>query len=218
MTKNEILTAAADLLDDEQMVHFDNQQLSDSLKDGYEFLALTLGFYEKATSISLVADQHWYDLQTLIPDYYRIFSAYNTTSNRWLDPTSLKGIRRVDDRWETISGNPRIWIPVGPRYIALHPVPPAAVTNAIHIYYKAFPPELANNEEPNFHADLHSILVDFIVQDLFDANLEYGKATVWFEKFMAKFKLLEDAVSHRSLPDRLWTLSCQYFPHRSYNG
>lgn len=211
MTRDEIVGKIIQNLEDEGMVHFTTDDLYDSIHDGYQIVALFTQCIEKITTISLVANQSYYNLRTLITDYYRVFAIYNQNTKRWLEPKAYKEFQEYAVNWELLHGNPVEWAPLGCDHLAIFRKPASAIADAFIIFYKAFPiTPLAGNEEPEFFPEFHKILVEYVTSDLLDQDLEYTKANKWFTMFIQSLIALKKKVESRNFPDRIMTLVCQY--------
>lgn len=205
MTRDQILSKTARDLEDEGLVHFTNTDLSDSIQDGYEVTVLLTECIEKSTTLSTVADQPYYDLSTLISDYYRVFAIYNIDSSRWLDPKGYTTFKTYSNRFECIRGNPREWSPLGYRNICLHPTPDDV--HSLILFYKALPDTLLGNTIPQIYLESQEVLQFYSIADLLDQNLEFTKSISYYKKFQERIKEIRYKVDHRSWPDRMLALA-----------
>lgn len=208
MTRDEIIGLAADDLEDVQNVHFTQEDLVDSCQDGYDFISLITECVERLGTVPIVGNQVYYDL-TSLEGFFKVFAIFNSNTKQWLTPRSLVDIKSDSVRWETITGSISAFSPIGWKHVILHRRPVVTQT-ALDVYYTRQAPILSGGDSPEFDSDFHDVLVKYIVQDLLDQNLEYNKSKIALQDFKTRFSLLEDKLSRRSLPDRIFTLQCHY--------
>lgn len=205
MTKSEISANAAKVLEDEGFVHFTTTDLSDAFDDGWEIVTILTGCLEKMATIQTVADQLYYDLTTLIPDYYRVFAIWSTATNRWLDPISLVELKEEADKWEVIQGPPRMFSPLGYRKIVLHPTPTSAID--LYVLYTAVATKLNDSDSIDLPTEFQHILEKYMVGDLLQQNLEYEKSQRYIAEFYQMIAKLKLKIEKRSWPDRVMALA-----------
>lgn len=210
MTRDEIFGRVSQNLEDSGLVHFIQDDLIDSIQDGYEIIALLAQTIERVATINFVANRSYYNLNSLISDYYRVFAIYNTLNRRWMEPISFHEIRENSIRWETVKGNPREWTPLGYSHIAIFPKPATAVGSML-IFYKGTAPVLTGSLAPEFPVSEHEALVDYGTGDLLDQDLEYTKSVEYMKKFYARLQEIHKQVHSRDLLDKVYALAAQQF-------
>lgn len=193
-------------LEDESNVHYTLEDTYDSIHDGYEHVALFAQCIEKIVSIDIVANQTYYNLRELIPDYYRIFAIWNTTNNRWLTPRAFVELKENGSMWETVHGTPIEFAPLGCDWMAIYRKPTETTIDGFVVLYKATPTEMTGNELPSFDPAHHEILVEYGTGDLLDQNLEYTKSQRFMALFSERLIRLKVDNDRRSMPDRIMGL------------
>jgi hypothetical protein len=196
MTKTDILARVSKTLEDEGLVHFTEDDLNDSIQDGYMYVALISECIEKVVTIDVPSDSLYFNVAEAIPDYYRVFAIFNSLNNRWLIPASFHSLQSNGPRWETRTGSVQWFCPLGARHILFHPA--TSAVNTMYFFYRAQAPEIAANEEPAFFEDCHKILEYYVVQDLLDQNLEYTKSTRFYSLFISELSDLSRRINKRS--------------------
>lgn len=210
MTRDEIFGRVSQNLEDSGLVHFVQDDLVDSVQDGYEIIALLAQTIERATTVAFVANQTYYNLYNLISDFYRVFAIYNTSTKKWMEPVAYHEIRENSHRWETVKGAPREWAPLGYSHIAIFPKP-ATTVGSMLIFYKGTAPTLTGSLAPEFPISEHESLVDYGTGDLLDQDLEYTKSLEYMRKFYARLQEIHKQVHSRDLIDRVYALAAQQF-------
>lgn len=214
MTFADIIGNVAGDLEDAGMTHFTQDDLFDSAKDCYEILALTTQCIEKQFTLNTLAETPYYDVSSLVPDYYRPIAIFNVISQRWLDPVAFSTIKDYSYRWESMRANPRVWCPMATRDIILHPTPPDADMQFI-VYYKAYllHDNVSLSDTPQIPFEELNAFEYYIKSDLYDIDLEFTKSSEWWDKFERKIPAIKKKVFRRSWPDRILALGPTIFTH-----
>lgn len=206
MTRDEIKTRVASNLYDSGMVNFTDDTINDSIQDGYDEVSLLTQCIEKIATVSFVDQLTYYNLATLISDYYRVIAIWNNNTNRWLEPIAFGELEEFGSRWETYNGEPSHFSPVGWEYVAIYRKPSTASGNML-VFYKAFADTLAGGSTPVIPAGEGNILEYYSTQDLLDQHLEYAKAQTYWNIYSEQLREVIRDINKRSLPDRLYLLA-----------
>jgi len=209
MTRNEIREQLSRSLEDQGLIHFTNDDLNDSLQDGYDLIALSSLCVERITSLTFVANRVYYDFATLISNFYSLTAIFNTRTNRWIEIKPYGWLATCGDNWETLHGETQFAAPVGISTIAFHPTIQESAGEFV-VLYKAQAPILGDTSQPEFHPEKHSILLDYSFADLMHQNLEYAKANLKFAKFLAELNTVKQFIMLKDQPARRFALLCQY--------
>jgi len=204
MTKSEIITRAAGMLEDEGLVHFVTRDFTDSFHDGYELVSVLTGCIERCGTFATVAYKAFYNMHSSIADLFAVFAFYDRNNDRWLDPESLQTFKNYSQTFLTAQANPREWAPIGLNYVCFYPAPPSI--GSYYCFYKAVAQEIADGDTPEIFDDLQDVLVEYIVADLLDQNLEYTKSQVHFETFISKCIAIQARMDKRDWPERIMAL------------
>src|SRR5574343_135027 len=142
MTRGQLKTRIAYNLGDVGEEFYSSVDLNDSIQDFYDEIAVRTGCISKVGSITVAPNHVYYDLATLISDFYECVAIFNPTTNLFLnDSTPVRGFDNSRSDWENWTGNFQFWAPVSPALIATIPAPAAATADLV-LYDNAQAPSL----------------------------------------------------------------------------
>ena len=208
MTKAELMTRVSQTLEDEGLIHFTSEDLSDSIQDGYELVSMLCETVEKVEQITIPSGSQIVDITTLVSDYYRCFAIYSEELHRWLSPRSFPNIQQFGLRWGNDTGNIRDWCPLGEKHILFYPSPNAA--QVLQFFYKAEADILTSDSVPIFFEDCHKVLEYYACSDLLDQNLEYTKSLKYYNLFQAELDEISQRLQSRGMKSRILELACKF--------
>lgn len=181
-TRDQIAVSVLENLASSGIDYYTSSDVNEAIQDGYDEVAVLTGCIQKSATIN-VANTTYYDMLSLIPDYFAVVAAYNNTTLRWILFDNLKVFDTVRIDWETWAGMQPMFGSVSNfRYIALVPILIAA-TGTITIYYRATAPTLAFSDTPLIHIDEQVLLEWYATADLLDQAQEFIKADKWWTKY-----------------------------------
>lgn len=188
-TRDQISADIRDALNDAGYF-YSADDLNDSIQDGYDEIAAFTGCIEKAVAIDLVADQTYYDLRSLIPDFISLVAVYSRFQKRWLCPCSDRQLDKIRENWEFATGQPFAFWPVNYRWMAIHPRTPDS-TQQLYIFYKAAAPTLGATTEPLIPVEIcQDITSSYSTMDMFEQAEEWVKAGLYFKGYTEKIEEL----------------------------
>jgi hypothetical protein len=206
MNRDQLKERITNNLYDAGQVNFTSDTLNDSIQDGYDEVALLTQCIEKIATVTFVDQLTYYNLATLISDYYRVIAIWNNNTNRWLEPIAYGELDEFGTRWETHNGEPSHFAMLGWEYLALYRKPSTA-TGTMLVFYKAQADTLAGASTPVIPVGEADVLETYATQDLLDQHLEYQKSQIYWTKYQDQVKEILRDVNKRSLPDRLYMLA-----------
>lgn len=205
-TRDQIVTAVRQNLDDEGVgTFYSEDDLNDSIQDGYDEVAVLTECVENAAQVNFQSELTFYDFASLLTGYIRIFAIWNNNTNRWLDPISENELSELRDDWEISNSEPTNYCTESPRYIALFPRPLVASGYMI-CFYKQQADILIGTSVPQIPVEHDDVLELYATADLLDQTQEYAKAVKYFQEYAARISDIKKAVNSRSLPDRVSAL------------
>lgn len=180
---------------------------TDSIQDCYDEIAVLSGCIIKGVQIPIQPGLSFYDLRKFIPDYWAVVAIYCSTGAMWLSPSSKREVESLRWDWTKQSGTPLLFYPVNHRYIAIYPRPNSVSDRDIfYVFYRATSNTLGGSDIPQFPQEYFSTLESFITADLFEQQLEFTKAGVYFTEYQKHLAKLSEYIRQQKNPDRLFTL------------
>ena len=178
MTQGEVALRIKHNLDDSG-IYYNESDITESIQDGYDEIAVYTEFIEKQTEITLQPDTTYYDMQSLIPDYYRIIRMYLTESKRFLEP--VIEIYNSWDRndWELAYHGENNFTLSGPFYIGIWGR--SGTSQQAKIWYKAQAPKLQTNSTILINRNYINLLENYATADLLEQNEEFQKAQQYWQ-------------------------------------
>ena len=175
MTRDEIATNVRENLEDAGITFYSATDISDSIQDGYDDVAVITGCIQKSVTLNFTANLSYYDFKTLIADYYAPVALYNNVTKRWMDPDGKRIFRKVRRDYELWSGEPGFWAVIDARKVGIFPRK-TATSGTFTVFYRATANTLSGSDTPLIHADVVDLLENYATGDLLDQAQEYIKA------------------------------------------
>lgn len=164
-------------------IYWTSDDVDTAVAAGYAELSDASEWDERSVLIDLLQDRPLYDLRTVLgPAFLAIGPAYNTTTHRWLLPSTVRMMDAHDRRWEWTTGEPQRFFLRGLWWLGLWPRT-LSEAGQIKQYYVALPDALdSETDEPAFPGNFHYGIVEFAVADLFAQDGEADLALqAWAE-------------------------------------
>lgn len=154
-------------------VYFSDRDVDDAINDGYMEMSDQTEWFEETLDLSLVTSRPYYDLFSIIGCFFlSIKPAFDRQTNRWLVPSTVRGLDNNDRRWERVVGEPQRIFLRGLRWLGIYPRIHSD-GNLIKLYYTRLPePLCADTDEPGFPETYHDGCVHFAIADLFAQDAE----------------------------------------------
>lgn len=174
-----------------------DQDVKDSLNEGYAEIADATEFYEREAPLSLLGRRTYYDLTSVIADTILTpRHVQNTETQQWLVQTDP---RELDEKtyvqWELTEGPPQKWFIRGNWWLGLFPKQ-ASDSSRLRLYFSSIPDALSDDDDvPAFPREFHRGLVSFACSDLMSDQRETTKALeFWkdYKDFEERLKLFTD--------------------------
>ena len=187
---------------DDQGVFYTDEDIFDSLQDGYEEISLRTECIEKVVSISFPATPYL-DVPTLVPDYFRPFGIYDRNQKLFLTPTTFKILESFDEKWETTTGTPEWFVPLDFKYIAFYPYYATVPVYNLYLFYSAVAPDFTSSNTLDIPANHENVILNYVVNDLLDQALEFKKSGALYGEYISDVTRLKSELGKRNNSDRI---------------
>ena len=205
MTRDQLGARVQNTLNDVG-IFYSAADVNDSIQDGYTEVAALTGCILKATSVSLVGGQTYYDFGSLIPDFHAVTAIFNPQLKRCMSPLGLRQLEEMRDDWELANGSPFCFWPVNFRFVAIYPKLTTSV-GTLYVFYRAHANVLTGGDAPQI-PELNLDTIEHYVQcDLQEQAEEFTKAKLEFEQYIQGIKDLKKASRSFRMPDLMHRLS-----------
>lgn len=203
MTRDEIAVNVRINLNDLGVTFYSDDDVNDSLQDGYDDIAVFTGCIQKQTNLTQTNDTTYYDMISSISDFFAIVAAYNNTSNRWIYFNPLKSFDLIRIDFELWAGiQPEYGAISNFRYVLFLPRL-ASASGTITVWYRATAPTLAGSDTPLIHSDEQSLLELYATADLLDQAEEYKKADAYWVPYFEGLIKYKKRIGSLALSDYL---------------
>lgn len=182
--------------------------LNDSIQDAYDDLVIGAEMIEKQASIAAVSGRLYYDLATLISDYYSVTGIYSTNMGRWLESTDKPTMvqRKID--WELMTGGAQWFMVVDQKRVAIIPYQPTASDTYI-VNYTAVAPTLGDTTSMVVPLENQRVMDHYTLAEMQEQAREFEKAKSNWSEYERHRKLIVNKMSQRASTDRRYEL-CQF--------
>jgi len=187
---------------DDQGVFYTDEDVFDSLQDGYEEISLRTECIEKVVSVQFPTTPYL-DAVSSIPDYFRPFGIYDRNRKLFLTPTTFKILEGMDEKWEVTNGTPEWFVPIDFKYIAFYPHYSVVPTYNMYMFYTAVAPDFTSSNSLSIPANHENVIVNYVVNDLLDQALEFKKSAAIYGEYTKDFNRLKASLGKRNNSDRI---------------
>jgi len=153
-----------------QGVFFADEDIDDAVNAGYMEMSDATEWFEQYLDIDLLKNRPYYDLYSIIGAIFlSVKPAFESQSNRWLFPSTVRALDEGDRRWETSTNLPQRIFMRGLRWLGLWPKTNADGngTYPTKVYYTRLPEFLcADGDEPQFPEPYHMGLAYYAASEL----------------------------------------------------
>ncbi len=214
MTRLELKTKIRENLNDAGVTFYSEDDLNDSIQDGYDDISVVSGCIQKSGTLTLLDNTTYYDMLAAFSDFFALVAAYNNNTNRWIDFDALKQFDNVRIDWEIWAGSQPLFGAISNfRYVAFVPRLTTAFGNAT-IWYRALAPTLtSDSDEFLIHLDKQELLEWYVTADMLDQQQEYIKADSYWANYFEHLLKYKSRIDKLAMSDYLPTLQ----PHSSSN-
>lgn len=193
MTFGQIKARVAGNLADANTTFYSEEDLIDSLQDGYDDIAFQAKcIIKKAIDIPFRVSPY-YDFSLYIPDFLQLTAIFNNNTNCFLDDNlSLRDFDKLRSDWELWVGTPQWWCPADLRMNVILPFYSTIPSQSMDVYYNAMAPVITDDSEtPLIAGDMQKLLEWYCTGDLLEQAEEFTKASAYFSQYnsvLAEYK------------------------------
>ena len=208
MTTADILGRIKQDLDDPGTTWTD-EDLYDSLQDGYEEIAFYTDCIQKVVELPFTS-YTYVNIRTSVPDYYRPMAIWDRNQKAFLEPKYQKDVELCDEKWELAGGSPIYFTPCGLDYISFYPHYSATPTLGYYFFYHALAGDITSSASLEIPQNCRRVAVDYVVNDLLDQTLEFKKAQTFYQKYLEGLERTRKEVERTSRADRIQAMMMRY--------
>lgn len=205
MTRAELRAEVRRQLDDASERFVTNDDINDSLNEGYEDMSDVTEWYERTFNLRCQSGRNYYNIRDMVQEeLIRVLRCYSKTGNWWLHPDSLRNLDGVLSQWETNRGEPRSYLMRGHWWMGLWPKPSADFDSVERVYYSAMPPALTlDTDAPGFPDEFHRGLVDYALYDIYMQDRDPDVALNYYARYLVFRNALDAYVDGRQSLDHM---------------
>ena len=191
-------------LDDDTAAFVTDADIDDSLNEGYEEMSEATLWYERQFMLPLLSRRTYYNVRELAPDEpLGVSRCWNTVTQKWLDPDSVRALDGRIRQWELNAGEPRSYFMRGHWWLGVWPKPASDDISRVRVYYTAIPPPMTlDTDVPGFPPEFHWALVDYALYDTLIQDREPGTALAHYSLYLTYRDELMRYVGRRQSLDR----------------
>ena len=181
--------------------YFSDTDLNDSLQDSYDEVVAATGCIENVFELTTEPNRLYYNLLSLIPNYFHVVRIFSPTLKSFLEETDIRRLDRVRKDWELWRDNPCFWFPHSYERIAI--VPAASSAQQLIVFYKSSASQILI-DVTNFNIPLEGQYIpeNFTTCDLLEQAQEYQKAGHFLKQYQNDLRK-QLKLMNRALPDQV---------------
>lgn len=211
MTRAQLKTRLTSNLGDAQSVFWTDADKNYAIQDAYSDAIAFAKVLTKSATISLVANQPYYNLRSLISDFIGCIAIFNPATNKWLfDDQTVRDFDKLRIDWEMWNGEPAFWAPVSPDLVAI--IPSKSVSaGTLTVYYWASAPTLSSDSDVFLLADdlIGDSLETCATGDLLEQAEEFVKAQSYHARYEKSLQEIADRYNNMAKSDLILILGGQ---------
>lgn len=170
-----------------------------AINEGKDELAEDAEFSETSGTLTMTSTisathpfNNYYDLNALMGTagtFLRAKRVFNTTTNRWLQPSDMRELDGMRRQWEDATGAPERWWMRGQWWIGLYPY---TTSGTMTVYYNTTPADLSGNSDTlSIPEEYHLAVVEYACYELLFQEREHRlKAPKFYARYNRKGDLI----------------------------
>ena len=184
MNRLDIRNAVRSNLGDAQITYYSDQEINDSIQDGYNEICAKSLCIVKSTTINWVSERNYYDFSSIVSDFLGVIGIFNNNTNQWLrDEVSYRDLDRIRQDWEIWRAEPWMWVPHSPKYTIVCPCQTNASGSFVLWYYAVAPTLSDDTTLLILPSDMQRLNEYYSSGDLLESAEEITKAMIWNQRF-----------------------------------
>lgn len=190
-------------------VFWSTGQMSQVIADASEVLAEEAQAVKRTAFTVLRPGTTYYATRGLAPDLMAPYRIWLPSLSRRLTAATVGQLDRQHEQWQTVTGDPEYWFPMGWDWFGVYPRP-AAGGGTMRVDYLAWPRILLDDsDEPEFlHADHDALVLYGVYEGLLKRwNLE--EALIVFSLFLERIGKAHARGGDRQMQARTWQAARQ---------
>lgn len=206
MTRSDIRTRILNGLNESATspVFWSTTQADQLIAEGSELLAEELQAIKRTAMVALRPGSTYYAVRGIADDLMVPYRVWSAGLNRRLTATTPSQLDDYHERWQTVTGEPEYWFPMGWDWFGIFPHA-AAGGGTFRVDYLAWPrPLLDDSDEPEFLGADHDTLVLYGVYSGLLKRWDIQDAQYVFALFLEKIGKGKGRVGERTLQARAW--------------
>jgi hypothetical protein len=194
---------------DDQGIFYTDQDVLDALQDIYEDIAFNTSCIEKVVTLTAPATPYW-RIRSVVPDYFRCFGIFDRNRGEFIEGIHYWRLKEVHSQWESRTGTPYCWSPIGFDYLSFYPHYAAVPSDNFDVFYAAIAPDLTSSETLQLPPNCREVIVDGVLSMLFLQALELQKAELRLADYEVGLAKVQREMDRRSNSDRLKQMRALY--------
>lgn len=206
MLQSEVASRVRSNLDDTGATFFTDNNIDESIQDGYDSTINLLLPLTDVQSINFTSNLIYYNLYNAVLNYLHVLAIYNNNTDRWLDFRTIKWLEDRRNDWELTEGQPEVFTLVDYKYIALWPTLSTA-SGSMDIFYKKKGNQLISTDSIDI-LDIEPDLVEwYSTADCLEQIEEFEKAKNYFQFFTGSVRTGQKLIQGRAGKDLAFQLA-----------
>jgi hypothetical protein len=188
-------------------VFWTRAQIAQGVNDGAALLAEELASIKRTALVGLAPGCTYYRTRGIAQDCMAPYRIWIPGRNRKLIPVTVEQLDAFHLEWNTVTGDPEYWAPMGHDWFAVYPHP-AQGGGIMKVDYLAWPRELTDDDDrPEFPEADHDSLVLHGVYDGYLKRWAVPEAMTVFAQFADRFSKGKARSGVNQLNGRTWQKS-----------
>ena len=185
-------------------VFWSNAQVHTAIQDGMELLSEEAEAIKRTVFFTNKPNQLYYATRGIAEDVLAPYRIWLHTSDRRLSATTVGQLDAYHETWDTVTGEPEYWFPMGWDWFGLWPYQ-AAGGALLRMDYLAWPRALDDDEDrPEFPEGDHNALVIYGVYEGLLKRWDVEQATMMYTRFLRMLGQAQATSGVRQLQARTW--------------
>lgn len=209
MNRGEIRTRILNALNESASapVFWTTAQMSQAIADGMDLLAEEAQQVKRTAICALQPGSQYYSTRGIALDLMIPTRIWVPSLNRRLTVTTVGQLDAYHERWQTVTGDPQYWFPMGWDWFGIFPHPSTG-GGTMRVDYLAWPrPLLDDGDEPELYGADHDGLVLYGIYEGLLKRWDAQGALIRFVEFLEHYGLARARGGSRQLQARTWQKS-----------